>query len=145
MILAVVKKQFVLCVIRKNVKVKGERKVIEVKNLVKRYGDQIAVNGLSFKIEQGKIYGFLGPNGAGKSTTMNMITGYLASTEGEILVNGHDILEEPEEAKKCIGYLPEIPPLYMEMTVYEYLIFVAELKKYRRKNEKSKLKKLWNW
>ncbi len=119
--------------------------MIEVKNLVKRYGDQIAVNGLSFKIEQGKIYGFLGPNGAGKSTTMNMITGYLASTEGEILVNGHDILEEPEEAKKCIGYLPEIPPLYMEMTVYEYLIFVAELKKYRRKNEKSKLKKLWNW
>lgn len=142
MILAVVKKQFVLCVIRKNVKVKGERKVIEVKNLVKRYGDQIAVNGLSFKIEQGKIYGFLGPNGAGKSTTMNMITGYLASTEGEILVNGHDILEEPEEAKKCIGYLPEIPPLYMEMTVYEYLIFVAELKKISKKEREEQIEEV---
>lgn len=103
--------------------------MIEVKNLVKRYGDHTAVDGLSFTIEEGKIYGFLGPNGAGKSTTMNMITGYLASTEGEILINGHDILEEAEEAKKCIGYLPELPPLYMDMTVYEYLKFVADLKK----------------
>ena len=99
--------------------------MIEVRNLVKKYGSHMAVNHL---IEKGKIYGFLGPNGAGKSTTMNMITGYIASTEGEILIDGHNILEEPEEAKKKIGYLPEIPPLYVDMTVSEYLKFVAELK-----------------
>lgn len=86
--------------------------MIEVTNLVKRYGDHTAVDHLSFQIEKGKIYGFLGPNGAGKSTTMNMITGYIASTEGKVVIDGHDILEEPEEAKKCIGYLPEQPPLY---------------------------------
>ena len=103
--------------------------MIEVKNLVKRYGNHTAVDHLSFEIEKGKIYGFLGPNGAGKSTTMNMITGYIASTEGTVVIDGHDILEEPEEAKKCIGYLPEIPPLYFDMTVLEYLKFVADLKK----------------
>ena len=103
--------------------------MIEVKNLVKRYGDHTAVDHLSFQIEKGKIYGFLGPNGAGKSTTMNMITGYIASTEGQVIINGHDILEEPEEAKKCIGYLPEQPPLYFDMTVLEYLKFAADLKK----------------
>lgn len=103
--------------------------MIEVDNLVKRYGDHTAVDHLSFKIEKGKIYGFLGPNGAGKSTTMNMITGYIASTEGTVRINGHDILEEPEEAKKHIGYLPEIPPLYFDMTVLEYLKFAADLKK----------------
>ena len=97
--------------------------MIEVKNLVKRYGDHTAVDHLSFEIEKGKIYGFLGPNGAGKSTTMNMITGYIASTEGTVVIDGHDILEEPEEAKKCIGYLPEMPPLYFDMTV------LADLKK----------------
>lgn len=102
--------------------------MIEVRNLVKKYGSHMAVNHLNFTIEKGKIYGFLGPNGAGKSTTMNMITGYIASTEGEILIDGHNILEEPEEAKKKIGYLPEIPPLYVDMTVSEYLKFVAELK-----------------
>lgn len=102
--------------------------MIEVSNLVKKYGSHMAVNHLNFTIEKGKIYGFLGPNGAGKSTTMNMITGYIASTEGEILIDGHNILEEPEEAKKKIGYLPEIPPLYVDMTVSEYLKFVAELK-----------------
>lgn len=102
--------------------------MIEVRNLVKKYGSHMAVNHLNFTIEKGKIYGFLGPNGAGKSTTMNMITGYIASTEGEILIDGHNILEEPEEAKKKIGYLPEIPPLYVDMTVREYLKFVAELK-----------------
>ena len=102
--------------------------MIEVKNLVKKYGDHLAVNDLSFTIEPGKIYGFLGPNGAGKSTTMNIITGYLAATEGQVLINGHDITEEPEEAKKCIGYLPEIPPLYMDMTPKEYLEFAADLK-----------------
>ena len=85
--------------------------MIEVKNLVKKYGDHLAVDGLNFTIEPGRIYGFLGPNGAGKSTTMNMITGYIASTEGDVIINGHNILEEPEEAKKCIGYLPEQPPL----------------------------------
>ena len=102
--------------------------MIEVRNLVKKYGSHMAVNHLNFTIEKGKIYGFLGPNGAGKSTTMNMITGYIASTEGEILIDGHNILDEPEEAKKKIGYLPEIPPLYVDMTVSEYLKFVAELK-----------------
>ena len=103
--------------------------MIEVNNLVKRYGDHTAVDHLSFKIEKGKIYGFLGPNGAGTSTTMNMITGYIASTEGTVRIDGHDILEEPEAAKKCIGYLPEQPPLYFDMTVLEYMKFVADLKK----------------
>lgn len=111
--------------------------MIEVKNLVKRYGDHLAVNRLSFTVEEGQIYGFLGPNGAGKSTTMNIITGYLAATEGEVRINGFDIMEEPEKAKKCIGYLPEIPPLYPEMTVLEYLRFAAELKKIpKEKREK---------
>ena len=108
--------------------------MIEVRNLVKRYGDHLAVDHLSFKVEKGQIYGFLGPNGAGKSTTMNIITGYIASTEGEVLVNGHNILDEPEEAKKCMGYLPEQPPLYMDMTVMEYLKFSAELKKIPKTN-----------
>lgn len=103
--------------------------VIEINNLVKKYGDHVAVDDLSLTVEPGKIYGFLGPNGAGKSTTMNIITGYLGATSGEVKINGHDIFKEPEEAKKCIGYLPEIPPLYVDMTVREYLYFVAELKK----------------
>lgn len=106
--------------------------MIEVENLVKRYGTHTAVNGLSFRVEQGQIYGFLGPNGAGKSTTMNIITGYIASTEGSVKINGHDILEEPQEARKCIGYLPEQPPLYFDMTVLEYMEFVADLKKIPR-------------
>ena len=91
----------------------------------------------SFKIEKGKIYGFLGPNGAGKSTTMNMITGYIASTEGTVTIDGHDILDEPEQAKKCIGYLPEMPPLYFDMTVLEYMNFVADLKKIPKDKKKS--------
>ena len=111
--------------------------MIEVNNLVKRYGDHTAVDHLSFKIEKGKIYGFLGPNGAGKSTTMNMITGYIASTEGTVTIDGHDILDEPEEAKKCIGYLPEMPPLYFDMTVGEYMSFVADLKKIPKDQKKS--------
>ena len=111
--------------------------MIEVNNLVKRYGDHTAVDHLSFKIEKGKIYGFLGPNGAGKSTTMNMITGYIASTEGTVSIDGHDILEEPEKAKKCIGYLPEMPPLYFDMTVLEYMNFVADLKKIPKAEKKS--------
>ncbi len=106
--------------------------MIEVRNLVKRYGSHLAVDHLSFAVEKGQIYGFLGPNGAGKSTTMNIMTGYLGATEGEVLVNGHNMLKEPEEAKKLIGYLPEIPPLYTDMTVAEYLTFAAELKKVKR-------------
>lgn len=103
--------------------------MIEVKNLVKKYGEHIAVNGISFTVEQGKIYGLLGPNGAGKSTTMNIVTGCLAATEGSVSVDGYDILKNPIEAKKRIGYLPEIPPLYADMTPEEYLTFVAEAKK----------------
>jgi ABC-2 type transport system ATP-binding protein len=106
--------------------------LIIVNHLTKRYGDHTAVDDLSFEVKEGQIYGFLGPNGAGKSTTMNIMTGYIASTKGEVLINGHDILKEPEEAKKCIGYLPEMPPLYYDMTVKEYLRFAAELKKIPR-------------
>lgn len=106
--------------------------MIEVRNLVKKYGSHLAVDHLSFVVEKGQIYGFLGPNGAGKSTTMNIMTGYLGATEGEVLVNGHNMLKEPEEAKRRIGYLPEIPPLYTDMTVEEYLKFAAELKKVKR-------------
>lgn len=111
--------------------------MIEVKNLVKRYGNHLAVDHLNFSIREGQIYGFLGPNGAGKTTTMNMMTGYLASTEGEIRINGHSILEEPEAAKMCIGYLPEMPPLYMDMTVTEYLHFAAELKRIKKSTRGS--------
>ena len=102
--------------------------MIEVKNLVKSYGDKHAVAGISFKANDGEILGFLGPNGAGKSTTMNILTGYLSSTSGEAYINGHDILEDPIAAKKEIGYLPEFPPLYLDMTVKEYLCFVYELR-----------------
>ena len=103
--------------------------MIEVKNLVKKYGKHVAVDHLNFTVERGKIYGFLGPNGAGKSTTMNIMTGYLGATEGEVLIDGHNLIDEPEIAKRSIGYLPEIPPLYTDMTVMEYLEFSAELKK----------------
>ncbi len=110
--------------------------MIEVKDLVKRYSKNTAVDHLNFHVQKGQIYGFLGPNGAGKSTTMNMMTGYLAPTEGQILINGYDVAEDPMEARKCIGYLPEIPPLYPDMTVLEYLRFAAELKQVP-KNERS--------
>lgn len=102
--------------------------MITVEHLSKRYGDVLAVDDLSFTIEDGHIYGFLGPNGAGKSTTLNIITGCLAATSGDIKIDGHDIYEEEREAKKLIGYLPEIPPLYVEQTPREYLKFVAEAK-----------------
>lgn len=102
--------------------------MIEVSHLTKRYGDKCAVKDLSFKVNDGEILGFLGPNGAGKSTTMNMLTGYLSSNEGTIKIAGIDILENPNEAKKHIGYLPELPPLYMDMTVTEYLDFIYDLK-----------------
>ena len=111
--------------------------MIEVRNLTKRYGNQYAVKDLSFSVEKGQVLGFLGPNGAGKTTTMNIITGYISATEGTVLVNGHDVFEEPEEVKKMIGYLPELPPLYPDMTVKEYLNFVAELKKVNRKERNS--------
>lgn len=103
--------------------------MIEVKNLTKRYGTHCAVNNISFQVEEGEILGFLGPNGAGKSTTMNILTGYLSATDGDVTINGHNILEEPNEAKANIGYLPEQPPLYPDMTVREYLNFMYDLKK----------------
>ncbi|MBQ3133075.1 MAG: ATP-binding cassette domain-containing protein [Clostridia bacterium] len=103
--------------------------MIQVKNLTKNYGSHVAVDDISFSIAEGEIIGFLGPNGAGKSTTMNMLTGYLSATAGEIVIDGHDVLNEPNEAKASIGYLPELPPLYMDMTVREYLNFMYDLKK----------------
>ena len=104
-------------------------KMIEVKNLTKHYGDKKAVDDISFKVKDGEILGFLGPNGAGKSTTMNMLTGYISSTSGTVNINGVDILDDPIKAKANIGYLPEIPPLYIDMTVKAYLNFVFDLKK----------------
>ena len=103
--------------------------MIEVKNLVKKYGDKVAVNNVSFTVNEGEILGFLGPNGAGKSTTMNIITGYLSSTSGTVTIDGCEILDDPKGAKSKIGYLPEIPPLYQDMTVKRYLEFVYDLKR----------------
>ena len=116
--------------------------MIEINHLVKKYGEHVAVDDLTLTVEPGKIYGFLGPNGAGKSTTMNMITGYLGATSGEVKINGHDIFADPQEAKKCVGYLPEIPPLYTEMTVREYLDFVAELKGLDKKVRKTQTEEI---
>ena len=116
--------------------------MIEISNLVKHYGDKKAVNGISFTVQDDEVLGFLGPNGAGKSTTMNIITGYLSSTSGTVKVNGHDILEEPELAKKDIGYLPELPPLYLDMTVLEYLNFICDLKQVKRSERKEQLAKI---
>lgn len=113
--------------------------MIEVKHLSKRYGDFIAVDDLSFHAEKGRIYGFLGPNGAGKSTTMNMITGYLSATSGTVNIHGHDIVREPEEAKRHIGYLPEIPPVYTDMTPVEYLSFAGGLKGIRGRSLKQEI------
>ena len=118
--------------------------MIEVKHLTKKYGCHLAVDDLSFTIEKGQIYGFLGPNGAGKSTTMNIMTGYIGADQGDVLIDGHNILEEPEAAKKCIGYLPEIPPLYLDMTVLEYLSFVSELKQIPKEKQKSEVEKVVN-
>lgn len=106
--------------------------MIEVRNLTKVYGKKKAVDDLSFTIEDGEIFGFLGSNGAGKSTTMNIITGCLSATEGTVVIDGNDIFEEAYKAKKNVGYLPEQPPLYMDMTVEEYLRFVAEAKKVKK-------------
>ena len=115
--------------------------MIDVSHISKDYGGRPAVDDLSFTLEKGTIYGFLGPNGAGKSTTMNIMTGYLAPTGGSVTVNGHDILREAEEAKKHIGYLPEIPPVYGDMTVREYLSFVAELKKVPKAKQRDRIAK----
>ncbi len=109
--------------------------MVEIKNLTKKYGSQLAVDHISFTVKQGEILGFLGPNGAGKSTTMNILTGYLSATSGEVKIDGYDILDNPVEAKKKIGYLPEHPPLYMDMTVREYLDFVYDLKKVEEDRE----------
>ena len=116
--------------------------MIEVKNLTKRYGDHLAVDNSTFTVNDGEIVGFLGPNGAGKTTTMNMLTGYLSSTEGEIRIDGIDILEDPVHAKMKLGYLPEVPPLYPEMTVREYLDFACSLKKVPAKERKEAVDKL---
>ena len=116
--------------------------MIEVKELVKNYGDRRAVDHLTFTLEKGHIYGFLGSNGAGKSTTMNMMTGYIAMDEGSVTVFGHDITNEPEAAKRHIGYLPEQPPLYNDMTIDEYLSFVIELKGVPKEKRESHLKEL---
>lgn len=118
--------------------------MIEVKNLVKLYGDHAAVDSLSFTVETGKVVGFLGPNGAGKSTTMNMITGYIAPTSGSVLIDGVDMEDEPEKVRKNIGYLPENPPLYPDMRVREYLYFVAELKKVPRKERDVMVNEIMN-
>lgn len=118
--------------------------MIKVSHLTKNYGNHVAVDDISLDIKPGKIYGFLGPNGAGKSTTMNIITGYLAPTSGEVLIDGHDIYKEPEEAKACIGYLPEIPPLYIDMKVSEYLKFVCELKKVKKEDRDKEVERVMN-
>ena len=111
--------------------------MIEVSHLTKKYGGHLAVDDVSFTVEDGQIYGLLGPNGAGKSTIMNILTGYLSATSGQVTVAGHPLPEEADEAKACVGYLPEQPPLYPEMTVGEYLNFVAELKKVPRAQRKE--------
>jgi len=116
--------------------------LIEVKNLTKRYGQHIALNNISFNVEEGEILGFLGPNGAGKTTTMNIMTGYIASTEGEVKIGGIDIVDEPEKAKALIGYLPETPPVYGDMRVDEYLHFVAAIKKVKRSQRKQMLNEI---
>lgn len=116
--------------------------MIQVENLTKRYGQHTAVDCLNFTVNKGEILGFLGPNGAGKSTTMNILTGYTSATEGKAMINGLDILEQPEEVKRMIGYLPEFPPLYSEMTVNEYLDFVCNIKRVSRADKKKSIEKI---
>ena len=111
--------------------------MIQVENLTKRFGQHVAVDSINFTVDPGEILGFLGPNGAGKSTTMNILTGYISATDGKALINGIDILEQPEEAKKKIGYLPEFPPLYGDMTVTEYLDFVSDIKGIKAADKKK--------
>ena len=113
--------------------------MIEVSHLTRKYGSRLAVDDISFTVEDGVIYGLLGPNGAGKSTIMNILTGYLAATEGQVTVAGHPLPEEADAAKACVGYLPEQPPLYPEMTVQEYLTFAAELKGVKKAERKEQV------
>jgi ABC-2 type transport system ATP-binding protein len=115
--------------------------LIQVENVSKKYGQRLAVDRLNFTVNRGEILGFLGPNGAGKSTTMNIITGYLSATEGSVKLDGHDILEEPQAVKKQIGYMPELPPLYMDMTVRDYLSFVCDIKGVPRSRRKESMEK----
>ncbi len=117
--------------------------MIEIKNVTKRYGTKLAVDDVTFTINKGEVLGFLGRNGAGKSTTMNIVTGYISASSGQVLVDGMDILEEPRQAKRCIGYLPEQPPLYMDMTVEEYLYFVCDIKEVRKRNQKAHLEDIY--
>lgn len=116
--------------------------MIQVIDVTKRYGQHVAVNHVNFTVDKGEILGFLGPNGAGKTTTMNIITGYISATEGTVKVEGFDILEEPEEVKKRIGYMPELPPLYMDMTVREYLDFVSHIKRIDKATKKRSMEKI---
>ena len=116
--------------------------MIEIENLTKRYGQRVAVDSINLTVNEGEILGFLGPNGAGKSTTMNILTGYISATEGNVRIDGIDILENPEKAKKKIGYLPELPPLYMDMTVEEYLIFVSKIKKVQKSEQVKNMEKV---
>lgn len=116
--------------------------MIKIENVTKRFGQHVAVDNLNFTVNEGEVVGFLGPNGAGKSTTMNIITGYISATEGTVSVDGYDILDNPEEAKKRIGYLPELPPLYLDMTVKEYLDFVFDIKKADIKTKKQDMDRI---
>ena len=116
--------------------------MITISNLTKKYGDKYALDNISFNVKKGEVLGFLGPNGAGKSTTMNIITGYISYPDGSVNIDGYDILENPIEVKKKIGYLPEIPPLYLDMVVWDYLEFVYELKKIKTEDEKSHIQQV---
>ena len=116
--------------------------MIQVDHLVKNYGSHQAVKNISFHVEKGQVVGLLGPNGAGKSTTMNILTGYLSATDGDVKIGDYDILDEPLKAKKLIGYLPEVPPLYTDMTVSEYLNFVSKLKKVGKEERKKEVKRV---
>lgn len=116
--------------------------MIQVEKLTKKYGQHLATNNLNFTVNKGEVLGFLGPNGAGKSTTMNIITGYISATEGSVKIDGYDVLEKPEEVKKRIGYLPEFPPLYTDMTVKEYLDFVSDIKKVSKAQKTKDMEKI---
>ena len=116
--------------------------MIEVKNVSKKYGDFFAVDNISFDIKDGEVIGFLGPNGAGKSTTMNMITGFIEPTDGEIIINGNSMLDKPKKAKKDIGYMPENVPLYMDLTVKEFVLYMAELKLVKKQDRKNHVQEI---
>ena len=116
--------------------------MIEVKNVTKKYGKAVAVDDISFTIKEGEIVGLLGPNGAGKSTTMNMITGFIEPTQGEIIIDGFDMSRKPKKAKKEIGYMPEGVPLYTDLTVKEFVTYMAEIKQVKSKERKEKVQKI---